>query len=140
MAGKFREWLKGIGGGGDQFMGKFGTGQGSIADAFGPVQRQPIVGPPRPADVMQGDTGMTNINPQSGHQTRIDTGNIDFGDPAQVAQIQQALQDWGAVNTVGSNVGQPIAVDEIWGQNTEDNYRKYINERRASQGFDQYSW
>ena len=139
MAGKFREWLKGIGGGGDQFMGKFGTGQGAIADAFKPVERAPVERAPRPREAVQGDTGMTYTNPQSFHQTRIDTGNIDFADPEQVAKIQETLRRWGATNTVGSNIGAPIAVDSIWGQNTEEAYRKYITERRIDQGLDPYS-
>jgi len=143
MAGKFREWLKGIGGGGDQFMGKFGTGQGAIARAFQPVERpqkQFSLNDLGPRDAVQGNTGMTYTNPQSFHQTRIDTSNIDFADPEQVAKIQETLRRWGATNTVGSNIGAPLAVDSIWGQNTEDAYRKYINERRIDQGLDALSW
>ena len=143
MAGKFREWLKGIGGGGDQFMGKFGTGQGAIADAFNPVERpqnQFSLNDLGPRDAAQGDTGMTYTNPQSFHQTRIDTGNIDFGDPQQVAKIQEILAREGYTNTVGSNIGAPLAVDSIWGQNTEDAYRQYINQRRTGQGLDAYTY
>ena len=143
MAGKFREWLKGIGGGGDQFMGKFGTGQGAIADAFRPVERpqkQFSLNDLGPRDAAQGDTGMTYTNPQSFHQTRIDTGNIDFGDPQQVAKIQEILAREGYTNTVGSNIGAPLAVDSIWGQNTEDAYRQYINQRRTGQGLDAYTY
>ena len=157
MAGKFGEWLKGIGKGGEGFMGKFGTGQGAIADAFRPINLESRKGYYDEAgkqDVLAGrynpqypsqtayadDTGMVNINPQSGHQSRINTGDIDFANPEQVAQIQQSLLDWGAKDTVGSNIGQPIAVDSIWGQNTEDNYRRYINERRGQQGLDEYNW
>tara|TARA_Y100000768_G_scaffold160349_1_gene119867 strand:+ start:4689 stop:5384 length:696 start_codon:yes stop_codon:yes gene_type:complete len=81
-------------------------------------------------------TDITVRNSYSGNQNDIDTSNIDFGDKNQVMNIQKALNAAGAVDSEGN----PLAVDGMFGNNTEFAYRNYINQKRTSQGKDAYGY
>ena len=84
-----------------------------------------------------GDTGVNMTNPITGQISgTIDTGNIDFNNKDQIMAIQQAMADQGLVGKDGN----PIAVDGMFGENTEHAYRQYINDRRTSQGKDAYGY
>ena len=70
-------------------------------------------------------TGIVTQNISSRLGNVIDTSNIDFGDEDQVKEIQRALGE---------------TEDGQWGPDTEKAYRKYISERRESQGLGQYMY
>ncbi len=70
-------------------------------------------------------TDITVRNPYSGNQNDIDTGNIDFNDKNQVMNIQKALG---------------VTVDGMFGPQTEEAYRSYINNKRMNQGKDAYGY
>lgn len=70
-------------------------------------------------------TDITVRNPYSGMQSDIDTGNINFEDKNQVMNIQKALG---------------VTVDGVFGPETEEAYRDYINKKRISQGKDAYGY
>lgn len=81
-------------------------------------------------------TDITVRNPYSGMQNDVDTSNIDFGDKNQVMNIQKALNASGAVDSEGN----PLAVDGMFGPNTEFAYRNYINQKRTSEGLDPFGY
>lgn len=87
--------------------------------------------------VNTGDTGVDMKHPVTGQATgTIDTGNIDFNNKDQIMAIQQAINDQGLVGKDGN----PLAVDGMFGENTEHAYRQYINDKRTSRGKDAYGY
>jgi hypothetical protein len=89
-------------------------------------------------DVEPGNTGIAQgpSSPGGSIVNKLDTSNIDFGNPEQVMQIQRALAEQGAVG----EDGQPIKVDGRWGPNTEHAYRGNVNQRRENQGLLSYEY
>lgn len=81
-------------------------------------------------------TDITVDNPLGYGSNDIDTSNIDFGDKQQVMNIQKALNAAGSVDSEGN----PLAVDGMFGNNTEFAYRNYINQKRESEGLDPFGY
>ena len=81
-------------------------------------------------------TGIDVDNTSGYGSMEIDTSNIDFGDKQQVMNIQKALNAAGAVDSEGN----PLAVDGMFGNNTEFAYRNYINQKRQSEGLDPFGY
>ena len=92
--------------------------------------------------VEQGNTGLPYASPTTGHISKLDTSNIDFGDADQVRQFQESLINSGDLSpTFIDQYGvEQDSMDGIWGKHTQAAYQKAINTKREGQGLLGYEY